>query len=58
MDSLRGPTLLLLLQNLRSGMSANGSSNDSTICTQQTIKHSRTRLPAVRTGQTASSCLQ
>jgi len=36
MDSLRGPTFLLLLQNLRSGMSANGSSNDSTICNIQT----------------------
>lgn len=32
MDSLRGPTFLLLLQNLRRGMSANGISNDSTIC--------------------------
>jgi hypothetical protein len=32
MDSLRGPTFLLLLQNLRRGMRANGISNDRIIC--------------------------
>ena len=34
MNSLRSPTFLLLLQNLRRGMSANGIWNDSTICTE------------------------
>jgi hypothetical protein len=38
MDSLRGPTFLLLLQNLSRGMRANGSSNDRIICIQ--IKNS------------------